>query len=498
MKNKHQWIVAAIMIVIAISLKSAHASNVDNLWLDVSDFGASVYAPADSNARAIQRAIDSLKFGMTLVFPAPGVTAAYKVDRKLIMDSKDYVTIKGFSSGLGQGGTKIAWDRDTVDTANTILFEITNSKFCNIENIAFHGNASCDPDSLLRTHMGLYIHGKQPDTNNCSTSNIRFNDCAFYYFNVAIQIGDTATAEDNNENCAFTGCEMSYNGIGFRQYWANAMRNDFYALMTLFNDHDFVFANSSQGTGPNSIVGWATTGKAGSASIVLNNSVGLSIANIRTEGTGKFIDYPPVASSPVAEYITINNGEFHIVDTLPFIEVGAHLTAMNCSFGSFSEPAIIFAPPASSSAEWTFIGCHFNNAKLFDSTDNWLQGSTVKLTMLGCKGLLKPAQDWVHIADRIGVYNMANTRTLTNSDATPDITGYNFIKVSNGSNTSITNFTGGHYQQFITLLFTNNYTTLVNGNLLLKNSTNVTPQANNSIQLMNIGNNTWLEIGRNF
>jgi len=302
------------------------------------------------------------------------------------------------------------------------------------------------------------------------------------------------------------------------------MRNDFYALSSQNNYHNFVFGTNTdiipwqpltQQTGPISIVGWNNVGHPDTAinttTILLYNNISLSISNHRSEYasyTSKFIEYVPVGSSPVNEYITLYNCEFTGCDaTKPFIEVPAHLTAVNCHFGSWADQNLVFAAPISYRAEWNFIGCYFNYPQQFDN-DLWLQGSAVQLSMIGCMGVKRDGEsvELVNVTDRAGVYNIQGTReiraTWPTTVYTPDVYGHNFLRVFDTYNTTITNFSGGHYQQEITLYFENNYTTLrqgdSNGGLLLKNSTDVTPSQGNVMEFIKFSNDRWIEVSRNF
>jgi parallel beta-helix repeat protein len=67
--------------------------------------------------------------------------------------------------------------------------------------------------------------------------------------------------------------------------------------------------------------------------------------------------------------------------------------------------------------------------------------------------------------------------------------------VSNGSATSITNFTNGYAGQIITLYFTDANTTITRANCKLAGGTNFTSTANSSITLLFLGSQ-WVEIAR--
>jgi len=506
------------LVVLMLPMFRAYSTPIDGTKvIDIRDFGASPYAPADSNTRAIQRAIDSASWGSTIIFPESGAYP-YRINGKLSFNGKQYVTVKGLSFGWSDGAVRLSWDSAGSATGN--LIEITNSQYCLFENIAFSGNSNGARDAANRTGTGIYIHAKlDPDTLGYSTS-IKFRHCSFYSFKVAIQIGDTTRVDPNNEDCVFTECDISFNNIGYRQYWANAMRNDFYALTSQNNYHNFVFGTDTslipwqpltQQTGLISIEGWNNTGVPDSATILLYNNMDLSISNCRcgyTSYGGKFIEYVPVSSSPVNEYIKLYNCEFTGSDsTKPFIEVSSHLTAINCHFGTWAEQNMVFASPISYRAEWNFIGCYFNYPQQFDS-DLWLEGPwSVKLAMIGCMGMKREGSsvEFVNVTNRTGVYNAQGTRVIQNSSSgsyTPDVYGHNFMRVNGANGDTITNFNGGHYQQKIILYFENNLTTLrqgdSNGGLLLKNSADITPSQGNVMGFIKFSNDRWIEVSRNF
>ena len=70
-------------VILMLPIFKSYATPIDGTKvIDIRDFGASPSAPADSNTRAIQRAIDSASWGSTIIFPESGMEP-YKINNKL-------------------------------------------------------------------------------------------------------------------------------------------------------------------------------------------------------------------------------------------------------------------------------------------------------------------------------------------------------------------------------------------------------------------------------
>jgi|GEM_PF-6630471 len=127
------WIkILLVLVILILPMFRSYATPIDGTKvIDIRDFGASPSAPADSNTRAIQRAIDSASWGSTIIFPESG--GAYRINDKLSFNGKQYVTVKGLSFGWGNGAIRLSWDSSGSVTGN--LIEITNSQYCFLKTL---------------------------------------------------------------------------------------------------------------------------------------------------------------------------------------------------------------------------------------------------------------------------------------------------------------------------------------------------------------------------
>ncbi len=88
------------------------------------------------------------------------------------------------------------------------------------------------------------------------------------------------------------------------------------------------------------------------------------------------------------------------------------------------------------------------------------------------------------------------TNTLTNAGATPDLSNYSFVTISNSSPQNIT-FFNGIVGQIINIRFGDARTTLVYSvNFVLAGHTNVTPTAESIITMVYLNSGQWNEISR--
>lgn len=89
--------------------------------------------------------------------------------------------------------------------------------------------------------------------------------------------------------------------------------------------------------------------------------------------------------------------------------------------------------------------------------------------------------------------------TYTAADTTPSVAdGVNYLSITNTGATAITAFDDGIEGQILTLVFNDNYTTITYGTYLklVGGSASFTGSANDTLVLINVGANIWLEITR--
>lgn len=88
-------------------------------------------------------------------------------------------------------------------------------------------------------------------------------------------------------------------------------------------------------------------------------------------------------------------------------------------------------------------------------------------------------------------------KTFTDNATTPSVAKRNILFTANTGATTITNFTGGMNGQEITILFTDNVTTVQNNsNILLSGATNFVATPNDVLRLLYFPGTGWREVGR--
>lgn len=85
--------------------------------------------------------------------------------------------------------------------------------------------------------------------------------------------------------------------------------------------------------------------------------------------------------------------------------------------------------------------------------------------------------------------------TYTPGDTTPSVARFNYMSITNGGPTTITNFDDGYAGQLLVLTFTDSNTTVNRSNCLLAGSAAFVSTANATLVLVHNGT-YWIEINR--
>jgi hypothetical protein len=463
-------------------------------WLDVRAF-----APAGTLADGtvdwtsyIQAAINALDNGSTLVFPK----GTYVVSSGLNINYKVGIQIVGLAPGKGDGRTKIVWSGNG-DEGGTLITGV-GSRSVKIYGFYFAGNNTESTDAGNRTGMGLYLYGDA--TGNSSMWSVE--NCEFRYFNTGIQVGHLTNVTQNNEDHVFREIGIYYCNTGYRQLWANSLNIAMYSSYAGFCDNGFVFGSGTQQAGSldmyNMDIGHNST------DIYFANSCRLGIYGIRTEGSGEFIRSGAGSNAASVLYVAggiISNDAQAGTYFVTFNNGNA--TFMACEFGSSTSDPLLFYSDVYA-GRLNFVGCTFNSQEMVQTAYTATNYSMV--TYSGCSMWDRTLSYYVPIPDDVRLAKSAagSTYNFADNDATPSVVGNKWFVVGNSGTTEIIAFDNGYVGQEITLIFSNDNTTIkANASgIYPAGGIDVTPTAGQIMKFICVdgiyGTIKWLEVSRSF
>lgn len=453
----------------------------DNLWAGIADG-----TDRTDLSPFIGRCIEATPDGGEIVFP-PGT---YTLGRTVAVRNRSYLRIRGAGVGQRGGGVRLRWIGNGNPKATMI--DLSHVKYSAISDVVFLGNSTGSHSVSDWTGIGVYIHD--------GSTSIAFTSCDFLLFGVGVQVGDVARNESNNENMSFRNCLFSYNTVGYRQLWPNAMNSFFDHVDATFNDRAFSFGNELAGTG-SVVMDSMNLGHNGIDIHIASFVNSLTVTGVRSEVSGQFFVAPEGASGSPSSYV-FTGAVLHGLEGVtrnPYIASNGNTTWINAAFGNYTEPELTFLN-GNGFSTWIFINSQLPAKAVENTYPGWRSGNRV--IFIGSQSWDPAKTRYRNITDHVHLSNYASARFyFPASDETPDVGGganwfYTQSKGTGGF-ASINGFRNPYNGQSITLICTDANTRIVSGGKIhLAGGADFECRPNSTIQLFHGQEGAWYEISR--